>query len=147
MSQCSWNTAPEKPVAKLLLAPTEHPPLYLQAKPQVASITSVYWVLGRGLALFWGAESRRQVSPSHPMPQLCSSLQPRTEGEEFDRLNKQWFNGGHSCTVRGLSELLPGDGCWATTDAGGAGCASLCNCHRTWWGRFQMRSPRAASVT
>lgn len=50
---------------------------------------------------------------------------PWTEGEESDRLNKQWFNVGYSCAVRGLSQLLPGDGCWATTDAGVADCASL----------------------
>jgi len=79
---CSRNTAPEKPVAKLPFTSTKHHPLYLQTNPQVASIISIDRVLGKGLALFWGAAEgsspqQQWVSCSHLKPQLWLSHQPR----------------------------------------------------------------------
>lgn len=78
---CGQNTAPEKPAAKLLLISTKHHPLYLQTKPQVVSIISIYRVLGKGLAFSGGAAEgsapqQQWVSCSCPMPQLWFSRQP-----------------------------------------------------------------------
>lgn len=72
MRHCGQNTAPEKPVAKLSFTST---------KPQVASITPIYGMLGQGLALFGGAaegSAPQQQGGSHsqPMPRLWSSRQP-----------------------------------------------------------------------
>lgn len=82
MRHWGWNTALEKPVAKLSFTSTKHHPLHLQTKPQVASIISIYWELGKRLALFWGAAEssapqQQWASCSHPMPQLRFSSQPR----------------------------------------------------------------------
>lgn len=85
------------------------------------------FVLGSG----WGLCTPAAAGELLPSDAAALVLTPAwadatsTEGEEFDRLNKQWINVGYSCAVRGLSQLLPGDGCWAAVDAGVADCASL----------------------
>lgn len=150
MRQRSWNS-PRGASGKALVCTNKTPSLFADKTPSCLYHFCVPSAWERtGLVL-----GSKELKAGEPFPPNATALiftpapadAPYTEEEDFDRLNKQWFNVGYSCTVRGLSQLLPGDGCWATMDTGEAGSASPCNYHRTWWGDFQMRSPRAASVT